>query len=157
MTNIHQISHLTLEMLHPLIEPSLAEGYNFVQKLWEEYDSGKVTFTGEGETLLGGYLDGKLIAVGGIHLDPYLNQPHIGRIRHVYVLPEYRRTGVGKRLVLALIHAASDTFTTVTLRTPTDHGRAFYNAIGFSEAPKYENATHWLDVLNYDMGRDSTE
>lgn len=146
MTEIHQISPLTLEMLRPLIEPSLAEGYHFVQKLWDEYDSGKVTFMGEGETLLGGYIGVKLVAIGGIHADPYLNQPHIGRIRHVYVLPEHRRTGIGKQLVLALIESASATFTTVTLRTPTNHGQAFYKAIGFSDTPKYENATHWMDI-----------
>jgi len=146
MIHIQKVTSLTLELLRPLIEPSLAEGYNFVQKLWEEYESGKVTFTGEGETLLGGYIDGKLVAIGGIHADPYLNQPHIGRIRHVYVLSEYRRTGIGKGLVLGLMESASETFTTVTLRTPTDHGRAFYNAIGFSGAPKYENATHWMDI-----------
>ena len=146
MAHIQKVTSLTLESLQSILDSSLSEGYTFIQKLWDEYDSGKVTFTEHGDILLGCYDDGRLVAIGGIHADPYLNNPTIGRIRHVYVLPEYRRSGIGRELVLTLIEAASDRFTMVTLRTLTDHGRAFYNAIGFSDAPKYENATHWLEV-----------
>ena len=145
MPTIHPITRPIHEEFVPLIQASTTEGYNFVQKLWDEYQSGENDFRGQGDILLGIYQEGQLIGVGGVHRDPYLNQPTIGRIRHVYVLPEHRRGGIGKMLVQALIDHGTAHFTTFTLRTMTAHGRAFYTALGFSDTPHYENATHWLE------------
>lgn len=144
--HIQPISHLTLEMLRPVLEASLEEGYGFVQKLWDEYESGKATFRENGAILLGVIEHDDLIGIGGVHPDPYLNSPNIGRIRHVYVLPAYRRHGVGKELVEALIAHSSAQFKILTLRTQTEHGHAFYKAIGFSDEPRFENATHWIEL-----------
>jgi len=146
MISIQPIPELTLEMLQPLLDASLAEGYTFIQKLWDEYQSGQTAFRENGSALLAGYADGRLVAVGGVHPDTYLNDPTIGRIRHVYVLPEYRRQGIAKQLVEALIERGAAQFTIITLRTPTAHGHAFYTAIGFSDEPRFDSATHWLAV-----------
>lgn len=146
MVHIQKIEPLTLAQLQPLLDASISEGYTFVQKLWDEYQSGVNDFSGDGEVLLGGYHDDQFVAIGGIHTDPYLNSPAIGRVRHVYVLPACRRYGIGKALVQALIDHSAAQFATVTLRTTTDHGRAFYTAIGFADAPRFADATHWLDV-----------
>lgn len=145
MPTIQPITRPIWNEFEPLIKRSTEEGYNFVQKLWDEYQSGDNDFRGTGDVLLGIYQDDQLIGVGGVHRDPYLNQPTIGRIRHVYVLPEHRRGGIGKALVEALVAHGTAYFNTFTLRTMTDHGRAFYEALGFSSAPRYDNATHWLE------------
>jgi GNAT superfamily N-acetyltransferase len=144
--DIQPITHLTLDLLRPILDESLAEGYGFIQKLWDEYQSGKMTFCEDGAVLLGGYDEGRLIAIGGVHTDTYLDSPTIGRIRHVYVLREYRRHGVGKKLVQGLIDHASNHYTVLTLRTLTDHGDAFYKSLGFSTEPHYENATHAMQL-----------
>ena len=146
MKQIQAITQPKAEEFNPLIEASMAEGYNFVQKLWDEYRSGENDFRGQGDILLGIYDDNQLVGVGGVHRDPYLNLLTVGRIRHVYVLPEHRRGGVGKMLVQALIDHGTSYFTTFTLRTMTDHGQAFYTALGFHHEPRYENATHWLET-----------
>jgi GNAT superfamily N-acetyltransferase len=104
------------------------------------------TFSENGAVLLGVYAGDQLVGIGGVHPDPYLGKAAIGRIRHVYVLPSHRRGGVGAELVRALIERSSDTFKTFTLRTMTEHGRAFYVAIGFTESPRIDHATHWLVV-----------
>jgi GNAT superfamily N-acetyltransferase len=148
MPSIQPITRPIWNEFEPLVKASTAEGYNFVQKLWGEYQSGDNDFRGKGDVLLGIYQEGQLAGVGGVHRDPYLDQPTIGRIRHVYVLPEHRRGGIGKMLVQALIDYGSEHFTTLTLRTMTDHGHAFYTALGFSDAPRFENATHWLEPIN---------
>ena len=145
MIVIQKLTQLAIEEFQPLIDASTAEGYTFVQKLWDEYQSGENTFADSGAQLLGAYQDNQLIAVGGVHPDPYLGLSTFGRIRHVYVLPRYRRSGIGKRLVRALIANTSGCFTTFTLRTMTEHGDAFYKALGFSDAPRFADATHWLD------------
>lgn len=145
MTTIQPIEHLTAELSQPLIDASLAEGYSFVQRLWDEYQSGVNTFSDGGALLLGVFQNGALIAIGGVHPDPYLNDPAIGRIRHVYVLPQQRRRGIAGALVRALMERTADTFTTFTLRTFTDHGRAFYAALGFHDTPRFRDATHWRE------------
>lgn len=146
MPQVQPIPQLTFETLKPLLDSSIAEGYDFIQKLWDEYQSGVNTFSENGAVLLGVYEGDALVGIGGVHPDPYLGEATIGRIRHVYVMPGHRRGGIGGELVRALIARSSGTFKTFTLRTMTDHGRAFYTAIGFSDAPRYENATHWMTL-----------
>lgn len=150
-TRIQAIESLTHDDLFPLLSASLSEGYGFVQKLWEEYRSGANRYDRDGAALLGGYVDDKLCAIGGLHRDPYLNQPDIGRIRHLYVLPNVRRMGIGRQLVTALIEHSRAHFRILTLRTPTQHGDAFYRALGFNTQPLYAKATHWLALdLDHD-------
>ncbi len=144
---IHPITRLTDDSIQPLIEASKSEGYTFVQSLWDDYQSGVNRFNGYGAVLLGAYQDEQTVAVGGIHVDPYAGLTTIGRIRHVYVLPAYRRRGIGQALVHALIAHASGHFTIITLRTLTDHGRAFYTALGFSVEPRFADSTHWLEIV----------
>lgn len=146
MIRIDKIEQLELETLRPLLNESAAEGYGFIQKLWDEYQSGAQTFSEAGSTLLGGYDGNQMIAIGGIHPDPYLNSPNIGRIRHVYVMQSHRRTGIGGQIVRALINQGAAQFHSITLRTLTAHGDAFYRAIGFSSEPRFDNATHWMAV-----------
>ena len=144
--NLQIITQLILADIQPLLVESLAEGYTFIQRLWDEYQSGENTFREDGAALIGGYHHDRLVAVGGIQPDPYLNIPTIGRIRHVYVLPGYRRNGIGKQLVETLIAQTSGQFSTFTLRTVTQHGSAFYRTLGFVDQPRYANASHWLEV-----------
>lgn len=148
MIHLQTIERLSLELLQPLLDASLREGYTFIQKLWDEYESGAVPFTEPGALLLGGFVDSQLAAVGGVHPDPYLNVPTIGRIRHVYVQPQLRRHGVGALLVQALMAQSAAHFTTFTLRTMTEHGCAFYEALGFSAQPRFAQASHWRSIAN---------
>ncbi|MBZ0291065.1 MAG: GNAT family N-acetyltransferase [Anaerolineae bacterium] len=146
MMHIQIITQLTFEALQPLLVSSLDEGYTFIHKLWDEYQSGENTFSDNGAILLGGYEGDQLVGIGGVHVDPYLKIATIGRVRHVYVLPSYRRSGIGKKLVQALIDRTSHHFTVFTLRTMTEHGQAFYKSLGFTDEPRFANATHWLAV-----------
>lgn len=140
------ILSLSQDELQPLLTSSLDEGYKLIQTLWDEYLSGKARFDSDGAALYGVYADETLVAIGGVHRDPYLVQPDIGRIRHVYVMPEDRRTGVGRRLMTALINHSRGNFAFLTLRTPTEHADAFYVSLGFSREPRFEHATHWLSL-----------
>jgi GNAT superfamily N-acetyltransferase len=144
--NILKINDLNLEPLTPLLEESLSEGYEFVDRLWKEYETGVNRFDGTGEVLLGVFVSDQLIAIGGLHNDPYLGDTKIGRIRHVYVLNAWRGQGVGRRLLAALMDEAKLHYHKLTLRTLTPDATAFYNAIGFDNSPRFENATHWMEL-----------
>jgi GNAT superfamily N-acetyltransferase len=141
---IRSLDALTLEQLQPLLNESLSEGYEFVERLWKEYESEVNRFEASGEALLGVFEGDRLIAIGGVNRDPYLPDANVGRIRHVYVLNAYRGQGVGRRLLAALIDAAKLHYDTLTLRTLTTDATAFYNAIGFDTSPRFDSATHWL-------------
>lgn len=140
------IKELHPEALKPLLDESLSEGYRFVQTLQDEYQSGANRFETTGAILLGVYAQGHLIGIGGVQQDPYLQRADIGRIRHVYVLKACRRHGIGKLLLHALVDHAHQHFTVLTLRTNTPDAARFYEAIGFSSAPRFPDATHWLEL-----------
>lgn len=150
---VRVIDHLTIEEIVPLLETSLAEGYDLVHRLWQEYESGENRFDSNGAALFG--VDGgdSLIAVGGVQLDPYLNQQDAGRVRHVYVHPAWRRAGIGRMLISALIDHSVAHFDVLTLRTPTDHGDKFYTSLGFQQEPRYDSVTHWLSLEEIRLAR----
>ena len=141
---IRQVDTLDAAALDPLLAESLSEGYRFVQTLLDEYTSGVNRFDTPGAALLGTYRDSRLIGIGGVHQDPYLQRVDVGRVRHVYVLREFRRHGVGRLLLDGLIDHATAHFTMLTLRTNTTAAAAFYEAIGFSTQSLPPEATHWM-------------
>ncbi|MBK8134867.1 MAG: GNAT family N-acetyltransferase [Chloroflexi bacterium] len=141
---IRAIGTLTVEQITPLIIASETEGHNFVRRLWDEYASGENRFDSEGSVLFGVFDGEELVAIGGLHRDPYVDIAGVARIRHVYVAKGYRRSGVGRRLMAALIEHARGRFGLLTLRTMTEEGAAFYSSLGFRSDPLHESATHWL-------------
>ena len=143
---IAPVTHLDAGLLQPLLEESLREGYRFVQTLLDEYRAGTNRFDTPGAVLLGVSFSGRLIGIGGVHRDPYLQRADVGRVRHVYVLHEFRRHGIGRQLLSALIDHAQAHFTLLTLRTNTPAAAAFYEAIGFRTDSLPDQATHWLPL-----------
>lgn len=116
-----------------LLEAERAEGHRLVLRLVEEWNDGSNRFDQPGEVVLHARSNGRLVAVGGLNRDPYLDDPSVGRLRHVYVSPEVRGEGVGRLLVESLVAHAREGFDRVRLRTVTTGGSAFYVALGFEE------------------------
>lgn len=130
--------------LFVLLEASLAEGYDFVERLITDWNDGSNRFDRPGEVLLQ-VRDGlALVAIGGLNVDPYLDDASVGRIRHVYVLPSARRFGVGSVLIRSLLACARTDFARVRLRVGTPRGRPFYEALGFATTDEVD-ATHEID------------
>jgi GNAT superfamily N-acetyltransferase len=146
MNNIEivRLEKLPMQDLQPLVEESRAQGYEFIDRLISEYVDGSNQFNKPGEALFGVYFDPHLIAIGGLNRDPYLSQPDIGRVRHLYVLSAWRKQGIGKQLVQAIIAAAKGRFRLLTLRTFSTEADGFYRAIGFQTKPEIKGATHYL-------------
>ena len=85
-----QISKIRLPIggLDELRAEARAEGYNFIDRLANEWESGMNRFDASGETLCGHLENGLLVAVGGLNRDPFAGRADVGRIRRVYVRPE---------------------------------------------------------------------
>jgi GNAT superfamily N-acetyltransferase len=124
---------------------ALGEGYNFVERLIEECATGTNRYDRPGETLLGCFDDevdgGILVAVGGLNIDPFANDPSVGRVRRVYVRPAWRKRGIGP----ALVERSRGQFRRVRLRAENADAGRIYERMGF--APTTEpDATHVMKM-----------
>lgn len=133
-------SHLT--ELAPLIAASSAEGYSMVQRLYAEWLNGVQTFSQPGEGFWGIWQNQRLRAIGGISRDPYQPTLHIGRIRHVYVLPAWRRNGLAQQIVLHGLKHAAGYFDRISLYTNNPAAAQLYERCGFEPATSLIRTTH---------------
>ena len=130
---------LPLEGLDALRRESLEDGFDFVERLATEWDSGVNRFDRPGECLLGAFAGERLVSIAGLNRDPYAQDAQTGRLRHVYVLEAWRRHGIGAALVRRLLEAAQGRFARLRLRT--ERAGPFYLRLGFSPSPD-PDATH---------------
>ncbi|MEH7342385.1 GNAT family N-acetyltransferase [Bacillus sp. JJ1532] len=144
---IQKIEELeTLEISH-LVEESKAAGFRFLEKLVDDYQDGTNRFNKHGESLYGVYNEqGVLIAIGGLNIDPYSNNPKIGRLRRFYVASDFRRSAVGSLLLSKIILEAKYYYEGLVLHTDTDQADLFYTAFGFSKTCDYPNSTHYINL-----------
>ena len=94
----------------------------------EEFESGKNRFDKPNEFLLMAYDNGQLIACGGLNLqwNEQDIETRIGRVRRFYVLPKYRKHGVGKQLLQYLEKKAIANFSALCLNTEIKSAANFY-------------------------------
>ncbi len=101
--------------INHLVEESTEEGFNFLIKLINEYESKRNTFSKTGECLYGIFREDKLISIGGLNQDPNTKGLKIGRLRRFYISKDYRRIGLGKLLLKQLLRHAEKYFHVVVL------------------------------------------
>jgi len=150
-----QISRIRLPIrgLDELRAEARAEGYNFMERLANEWESGTNRFDAPGETLCGHLENGLLIAAGGLNRDPFAGRAEVGRLRRVYVHPEWRGKGIGTALVSALIREARRSFACVRLRAENPGAARLYERLGF-EPIADPSATH---ILIFEFAADAAE
>lgn len=132
------------EDISALLVVSREEGHALVERLVDEWDDGSNRFDRPGETALEARLGSRLVGVGGLNRDPYIDDARVGRIRHLYVSPDVRGIGVGRVLVMTLVDHARSTFDRVRLRTTGSGAADFYGALGFEETPSESDSTHQI-------------
>lgn len=102
-----------------------------------------------GAVLFGAWKAAHLLGVVGLTPDPYLYGLHrprrskqaVRRVRHLYVLPHARHSGVGRALLAALTDEARHHYRVLRLRTDTAAAAAFYRMLGSAETSE-PDATH---------------
>lgn len=147
MTDVPKLIRVTghhLDLGH-LPAAATAEGHSFVARMLTEWRNCVNLFGRPGEGFFVSAISGQVVGMCGLNIDPYGDDQSLGRIRHLYVLPSARRTGIGTSLVVACLELAANTFARVRLRTFDQSAAAFYTAIGF-RAVSEPDATHemWL-------------
>ncbi len=131
--------------IDPLVLEARANGDDFVDGLLERWLSGENRFSSQGEGLFIAWgTEGRapqLYGLAGVGRDPYLDDPAIARLRHVYVGRDFRRQGIAEQLVLSCLAHANGHFPTIRLRTENPAAARVYERLGFVPVED-ESATH---------------
>ena len=142
---------------------SAAEGFRHIRRLIDDYASGTNRFDLLGEALFVAMFNGEVVGIGGLNrYEDYIrgdtdeqqeysaeNRRHrFGRVRRVYVLPSYRRKGIARAIMLAVLEVAREHFDHVVLRTSNPEADRFYRSFGFDSQLGNEQVTH---VMNLQM------
>ncbi|HSF83720.1 MAG TPA: GNAT family N-acetyltransferase [Anaerolineales bacterium] len=122
------------------------EGFKALQRLRDDWQAGVNRFSALGEAFYVARCDGALVGVCGLNCDPFAEDPRVGRLRRMYVHPQFRRMGIGRQLVLRAIEDGRGHFHTLRLRTVDEGASAFYKALGFDPVEGMEAATHQLVI-----------
>lgn len=105
------------------------EGYRMLSRLEAEWAGGEQRFDRPGEALIGAWLAGGLVGVGGITREPTAPAEPMLRLRRFYVLPRARRRGVARAMAMALIAEAAEP---IIILNAAAGSRAFWERLGFS-------------------------
>ncbi|KRG12596.1 hypothetical protein ACA30_18455 [Virgibacillus soli] len=144
---IEKVTSIEQYNLDLLIDDSLSEGYKFIQRLVDEYKTGSNKFDKKGESLYIAKLDGEVIGIGGLNIDPYHTLPDVGRVRHLYVLRKNRGTSVGKKLLNTIITEAKKNFRTLRLSSTDDTAAVnLYIKCGFLKVEGVYKVSHILEL-----------
>jgi GNAT superfamily N-acetyltransferase len=142
---IARVDDLPLDRFADLLAESEASGYRFLRRVVDEWDSGANRFEHPGEALLIAEKDGRWVGVCGLSIDPYLDDPRVGRVRNVYVLAAQRRAGIGRRLVEEAIARARGYFGRLRLRGEEEGPARLYESLGFRPCRGIPDCTHVMD------------
>ncbi|MCM3766744.1 GNAT family N-acetyltransferase [Neobacillus niacini] len=143
---VTQVKDLQQMDLTHLQEESREEGFRFLDRLEADYHNGTNTFDGIGEALFAVVSkEGKVLAVGGINIDPFSDDQTIGRIRRFYVSTKHRRSGIGKLLLDTLKSHASCHFKLLVLNS-SSQAEKFYQTCGFTKTEQFTRVTHILNL-----------
>jgi GNAT superfamily N-acetyltransferase len=135
---------LPADALSPLLAESEREGWRFVRRLADEWAAGTNRFDRPGEVLLSAWVDGVLVGVCGLTVDPYATDPAVGRIRRLYVVRAFRGRGVGQVLLRAVLQFARGRFRLIRVRTESGAAARLHERLGFVPAVGVADCTHTL-------------
>ena len=109
-----------------------------IEERLSTYDEQYITYKMDGCIQIGIEEDGKLIA----GLDACITAFKILYVSTVFVDEEYRRKGIGARLIREMEkRAAAMGVNTIRLDTFSWQGKEFYEAMGYEAVGHYENPT----------------
>lgn len=128
-----------------LLREGQSEGHHMVSRLLTDFRSGTNRFDAPGEALLACLAGNGVVAVAGLNREPDESLVRAGRIRRLYVLPESRGHGLGRRLVEAITSLAQPHFAVLTVNVGRPNAQGFYGHLGFTRVV-HPSITHRRDL-----------
>ena len=140
---IRRFASATPPAIGALVDAADEEGHPFVRRTLDEWAAGENRFDRPNEAFFLAELNGEVVGTCGINRDHHVDDPTVGRLRHLYVHPTQRGTGLGADLVARCLDHAVGRFHLVRLRTPGAAADRFYDNLGFDRSAS-DTATHEL-------------
>jgi GNAT superfamily N-acetyltransferase len=126
-----------------ILEAAASEGVRNMAMLAAQWAGGEQRFDDPG-ALFAALVDGDLAGVGGVTVETGAGEPAM-RMRRLYVLPMFRRFGVGRRLAGAMMQQGFQAAPLLTLNAAaSDAAAPFWEAMGFARKDTVPGATHAL-------------
>lgn len=126
-----------------ILQAASAEGVRTMAMLAAQWTGGEQRFDDPG-ALFAALVDGELAGVGGVTVETGAVEPAL-RMRRLYVLPMFRRFGVGRRLAGAMMQQGFQAAPLLTVNAAaSDAARPFWEAMGFTRTDALPGATHAL-------------
>ena len=122
------------EGLQALKVEALADGHRHIDRLINDFQSGKDRFDRPGEALVAAYLDGQLVGIGGVTQEPIDPTGHSLRMRRLYVALAARRQGIAQALARTLLDHALTTTRSIRVHAGNPDAAAFWEAQGYVPA-----------------------
>ena len=139
---IKKIFEYNLDSLESLASEAQSEGYGFVQKTIDEWKNDVNNFSKQGEILFGIFISNICIGIGGLNVDPYIDDPRTGRIRHLYISQQHRNQGFAKLLMKKIMNVAINHFDKLRLLTTNPMAASLYESFGFVKTTSGVNVSH---------------
>lgn len=117
-----------------------------MERLVEEWESGKNCFEQVGEALMIAYEDGIVAGIGGITVDPVISEAL--RMRRFYIYESFRRRGLARLLTDRLLKSVEALGKEITVHAGTPDAPAFCEAMGF-EPHDQDGHSHILPSRPY--------
>ena len=124
--------------LSMLLTASELEGYKQIRRMLTDWQSGTNRFDKPGECMFVA-IKGDVVGVCGLND----NGDNRGRLRRLYVHPNYRNKGVGNKLTQACIDHGLQTFENIVTNAGGDMAMRFYNRLGWRQINE-DRLTHSL-------------
>ncbi len=142
---VERVTGTPTERLAALLAESERQGVACVRRLVQEWSSGDNRFDRPGEALyVATTPGGDVVGVCGLSVDPYAEDPRVGRLRHLYVRVASRRSGIGEQLVADVVEAARGWFDRLHLRVTDPTAARLFERMGFRPASGGPHHTHVL-------------
>ncbi|QIK69920.1 GNAT family N-acetyltransferase [Erysipelothrix sp. HDW6C] len=146
MIHYQEVDYLDIAEIEQLVSHSKDEGFNHLQKLVDDYKSGANRFDKPGECLMVALSHNHIVGVCGINRDPF--QDRMGRLRRLYVAPQYRNLGIARNIVTLILNFSVTHYQMVNLKISNINEAgvdAFYKSLGFVRVDS-ETATHQIKL-----------
>jgi GNAT superfamily N-acetyltransferase len=139
---IQKVNNLNIQEISHLITESEEEGFRHIKRLVDEYTNNRNRFEKQAEALFLAVYHDKVVGICGLNQE-YLLSDRVGRVRRLYVSKDFRRLGIARILMKAVIEVARKHFDVVVLKTDNPVADKFYRSLGFNQS-EYDNTTHFL-------------
>lgn len=106
-----------------------------------------------GSFVLGAFRGARLVGVAGFYVQPKPKHTHKGMLWGMYVRPEARGAGIGRRLVEAIVAHARERVELLQLAVVNDNApaRRLYASLGFVEYGRERHATKYRGRYHDDV------